>query len=333
MPRVKVISDDGRDNMSAEVWTAFTGEGILTASMFYAAAVKATTREQMLSAGQVTQMLALRGRWALVVPNGDHDEVLERDEFAAATTRADHVARLRGLSKEDRVALAEADTEAAGLIARLRDAKTLPLTGTSLLAAVAGIFGLANRDKDLVVRPTWMAIALVLGLVGLIGAIVLSFLPIPSVIKLSRLDEVRKRYRRRVRRGAAAGAAMVVVFSLTLVAIGFAVFPAGGSQDAPSAVIELNAVSPGRSEGAIRAQVAVTWSGLGERAAWVRTTVTRGDGLLELRRRRVRDGGVDQPVDVNVPAAGDVEVQTAALGSGGRQVGYGSTRVLAVQLR
>jgi hypothetical protein len=342
---VEIVSDDGTSNLSDETWNAFSDEGSPVVGDGVAADSLTTEDgtapppdkeapppdKVRIPAAQVGEMLAL-ARWTLVVrANDDKHEVLDRYKLDVAAREEPHIARLRGIGDAEEIAYTQVKDAATKTLAHVRAASSLKLV--DLIVTAGGALGYAAA-KDRLARPGYMLAAAGAGVLALIASLLLTLWPRRfKLVKLARLDLVRPHYKEMLAAERRAGMVTLAAVVAGLVLAFVSNVPGKSDSAAPAATIELVGTSAGGGEGAIRARLSVAWNDLGESASWVRARVTQSERQLDLRRWPVEDGAVAETFAVDVPKAGDIEVQTAALGRGGRQVGYGSSLVLPVTLR
>jgi hypothetical protein len=341
MREVTVVSNDGRENMSLEVWRAFADAGTTVADGGSHPRVGVRTVDDdggsggalpeddaKLSAEQMVALLNVSD-WSLVIRLGrDDDEVLDRAELAAAAAAdRERPARLRELNQDEAVALAAVVDGVAGTFGRLRAAKGLPLTTIGGAVAVVGAYGGAKANFT---RPEYAVAAAVVGVLGVLLAGFLSNWRLgPDVVRLSRLDQVRTRYAALVDRGSMQSKLTVVLTGLMIVLLLLSVvLPA--NEEAPSLEIGTPAVT--RHDDARTIELTVTGEHLARSVVRVHTTVSqRGEDLVADDSTTPSDGAVEDRVSADVPAAGDVEVRVVALDATGRQVDEGRSRVFRVE--
>ena len=337
---IEILADDGKTNLSAEVWSAFGSTGVTEAveaaggeddrtfasqSLPGKAAEETVVPDEQaepatgrrLKAAHVEQMLDCTAEWKLAVPVGDEIQVLEKAALKATFGRTGKLL-LRSANYDERRLLAAATAKTP--VERLTDARAFPATLFAALTGIAAAFAEAeNARTDWLV---WVAVGLAAAafLISAFSTVNLR----AEAVRQSRLDLLEARHDRMVRRDVSR---WQVPGALTLLAIpAFVLAFLVGGDPAASASLKLGGTSV--QDTGREAEVLVKWSDLPEGVTEVRTTVT--GGATADATQPVTDETAEQKLELELARPGQIDVTTRAY-KGDNPVGAGYIRTFDVE--
>jgi hypothetical protein len=362
---VRVLSDDGKSNLSAEAWMAFNDElesvfqrdrrvplvGRLWPRFTRTLTVRTTRLEleanvedaegegvaapdpgppgPTLNRRQVEAMLTDEAAWKLAMRNGDKHEILDKGTLAEKWRTADSftpTVSTRQPQGGEPTVLKWQDDDLGADAGQIDKAVALPVTAVATVATLLGGYGLLGTDN--VHKPWLLAIAILLSLV----AAGLAWRPTVDLetqtLRPGHLEEAELRYGRSLHKGVRGAWIPLAVLGVSAVlALLAIVLP-----DSPSTSPKIAVADAGQTSEGVQAQVNVEWDALPEGATGVQSTVTGADGTQVAFRRtdKAPDGGAKQDFPVKIPQPGEIEVHARAVNAKGTRVGVESVESFKV---
>jgi hypothetical protein len=352
---VEVVSNDGKTNASAEVWSAYDESATLEPASHEADAEgdgfgplsvgapeeepqPAEPRErrkpehpaqQTLSKAHVEYMTTDPAAWKLRVrvSESEGEQVISRDDLKATWERstakklAKHQLRMPN-SGEARALAWDAANGPGGTDGLLKELAGVP---AGLVGAVASAAALGQADSA---NDDLLTIAVLL-FIAATGFATFGCARVRLVkVFASRLDQLQERFDKAQETQLSRWRLPVLLSIAGAVFAGLAfVFPGGPA--AASAGIRVADVD--RNASGLTAIVEVEWENLPEAATAVNTTISGGLSPVDRDARNIDDGAVTQRLRVRLARAGEIEVTTKALNSSGERVGQEVDESLRVE--